>query len=112
MYVIRKAQQHHRNAELHRYRKVGLLVRLSILIKVDKKVERSLSGKVTMVDFSDVRCILASLFVSMVYGPSQLTLRPSQLVPKPSQLHLRSFQLLLRPSQQAMRPPKLLLRPS
>ena len=30
MYVIRKAQEHHRNVELHLYRKVGLLVRLSI----------------------------------------------------------------------------------
>ena len=27
MYVIRKAQEHHRNVELHRYRKVELLVR-------------------------------------------------------------------------------------
>ena len=31
MYVIRKAQEHHRNVELHLYRKVGLLVRPSIL---------------------------------------------------------------------------------
>jgi len=30
MYVIRKAQEHHRNVELHLYRKVGLLDRLSI----------------------------------------------------------------------------------
>ena len=30
MYIIREAQEHHRNEELHLYRKVGLLVRLSI----------------------------------------------------------------------------------
>ena len=30
MYVIRKAQEHHENVELHLYRKVGLLVRPSI----------------------------------------------------------------------------------
>ena len=30
MYVIRKAQEHHRNVELHLDRKVGLLVRASI----------------------------------------------------------------------------------
>ena len=30
MYVIRKAQEHYRNVELHLYRKVGLLVRPSI----------------------------------------------------------------------------------
>ena len=30
MYVIREAQEHHRNVELHLYRKVGLLVRPSI----------------------------------------------------------------------------------
>ena len=31
MYVIREAQEHHRNVELHLYRKVCLLVRPSIL---------------------------------------------------------------------------------
>ena len=30
MYVIRKAQEHHKNVELHLYRKVGVLVRPSI----------------------------------------------------------------------------------
>ena len=30
MYVIRKAQEHHRNVELHLYTKVGLLVCPSI----------------------------------------------------------------------------------
>ena len=30
MYLIREAQEHHRNVELHPYRKVFLLVRLSI----------------------------------------------------------------------------------
>ena len=30
MYVIRETQEHHRNIELHLYRKVCLLVRLSI----------------------------------------------------------------------------------
>ena len=40
MYVIRKAQEHHRNVELHLYRKMCLLfVRLSS--EVEKKGERT-----------------------------------------------------------------------
>ena len=36
MYVIRKAQEHHRNVELHLCRKVCLLVRPSVRIKLKK----------------------------------------------------------------------------
>ena len=42
MYVIRKAQEHHRNIELHLYKKVGLFVRPSIHeLSWKKKVERT-----------------------------------------------------------------------
>ena len=41
MYVIREAQEHHRDVELHLYRKVSLLVRLSVRVKSKKKVERT-----------------------------------------------------------------------
>ena len=40
MYLFRKAQEHDRNVELYLYRKIGLLVRLSIP-KLKKKVERT-----------------------------------------------------------------------
>ena len=40
MYVIRESREHHRNVELHLYRKVCLLVRLSIFKfgKIGRKV--------------------------------------------------------------------------
>ena len=42
MYVIREAQEHHRNVELHLYRKVCLLVRPSIF-KFEKIVVKDVS---------------------------------------------------------------------
>ena len=41
MYVIREAQEHHRNVELHLYRKVCQLVRLSFHLKSGKKVKKT-----------------------------------------------------------------------
>ena len=43
MYVIRKAQLHQRNVELHLYRKVGLFVRPSIHELSWKKGEKDAS---------------------------------------------------------------------
>ena len=42
MYVIREAQKHHRRVEMHIYRKVWQLVRLS-MFRVEENVENSLS---------------------------------------------------------------------
>ena len=41
MHFIREAYEHRRNVELHLYRKVCLLVRLSVHVKSKKKVERT-----------------------------------------------------------------------
>ena len=42
MYVIRKAQEYHRNVELHLYKNICLIVRLSIHeLSFKKKVKRT-----------------------------------------------------------------------
>ena len=43
MYVIREAQEHYRNVELHLYRKVCLLVRPSVHVKSRKKGRKDAS---------------------------------------------------------------------
>ena len=44
MHVIREAQEHHRNVELHLYRKICLLVRLSVHDWSWKKVKKTPRG--------------------------------------------------------------------